>query len=542
VEVKWIVWMEAGSLQMILRKTLFILLILPLLVIPLLAGCANDPLPEVYTENLLSGSNDTYTVGSEDYPYSEGWFEELYLSGPVTLTDDGRVWLEFRASLDFETIRAQGTPTWVTRGVFGGFSLPVGGANEELRFECCVPNRWCGPAWEKLGDVGSKPGGMAVSNGLLFIPCEDDDNVWVYDGETLSISGTVGDGPVYAVNHNGIVYVSCANDDTIWVYSGGGWAKSGDVGGSPEGMVSDGTDLYVACRTSDEIWRLSGGVWAVDPALGAGGVAGAVGNSPKYMAYYDGDIYVGCTAADDDVWIRTGGAWAKDDDVGNGPAEFHEHGGDLFLNCEDDDTVWARSGGVWAIITNVVGTIGNAPIGMEEHHEHLYSACKNSVWSDKKGFWNVSSDFSIVTTDQPMFLKVYDDRLYTSCYASDTIWFFRGETASVNIHVWLTNAQAGATDAFRLEIEHAAFTPNDDTVPNTSDSWVKEKITGVAAQYQTYKLHFPIDMTGVEGDDSLAFKITRVASSDEIAGEVVIQHVGILFKCDKLGNTTSGGG
>jgi len=206
------------------------------------------------------------------------------------------------------------------------------------------------------------------------------------------------------------------------------------------------------------------------------------------------------------------------------------------LNCEDDDTVWSRSAGNWAVVTNIVATVGNAPIGMEEYHNHLYSACKNSIWSNKKGFWNVNSDFSIVTADEPMFLKVYDNKLYCACYASDTIWVFRGETASVNIHVWLTDAQGAATDAFRLEIEHTTFTPDDDTVPVASESCVKEVITGVAAQFQTYNLHFPIDMTGIDGDDSLGFRITRVASSDEIAGEVVIHHVGVLFLCDKLGN------
>jgi len=213
---------------------------------------------------------------------------------------------------------------------------------------------------------------------------------------------------------------------------------------------------------------------------------------------------------------------------------------DLFLNCENDDTVWFKTGGAWAITTNVMTNIGNAPIGMEEFHNYLYSACKNSVWSDKKGFWNVSSDFSIVTADEPMFLKVYDGKLYTSCYASDTIWVFGGETASVNIHVWLTDAQANATDAFRLYIEHATFTPDDDIVPIGSDDCVNEVLTGVAPQFQTYHLHVPLDMTGVEGDDSLAFRLTRIDSSDEIAGEVVIQHIGVLFKCDKLGNPKGG--
>jgi len=553
------------------------LILIPLLLLILIitgCGMAGDPiLDDLYTQGVFPGAASTYSVGSEELPYSDGWFdtlnveefEELNVIGDavigggldvagdtnletvtindqVTLVDDGRIWLEFRVDLDFESVRAHGVPTWVTRGVFGGFSLPVGGANEELQFECCVPNRWCGSAWEKLGDVGDKPGGMAVNNGILYIPCEGDDTVWIYDGSALSISGIVGDAPVYATTHNGNVYVCCVGDDTVWMFDGTTWSLSGTVGNSPEGMASDGIDLYVACRVDEKIWRLSGGVWAIDPALGLGGVAGAVGTSPYYMASYGGDIYVGCAGVDDDVWIRTGGAWAKDDDVDNKPAEFHEHDGDLFLNCEDDDTVWAKSGGVWAITTNVMVDIGNAPVGMEEFHNSLYSACQHSIWSNKKGFWNVNSDFSIVTADEPMFLKEYEDKLYTSCYASDTIWVFEGETASANIHIWLTNAQVAATDAFCILIEHATFTTGVDIVPVGSEDLVNEQLTGVAAQFQTYKIHIPIDMTGVEGDDSLAFRITRIASSDEIAGEIVVQHVGIIFKCDKFGNVTSDGG
>jgi len=55
------------------------------------------------------------------------------------------VLLELQPDLDFVTVQALGKPTWVTQGIFGGFSLPIYGAdNEELFFTICVPDRWDG--------------------------------------------------------------------------------------------------------------------------------------------------------------------------------------------------------------------------------------------------------------------------------------------------------------------------------------------------------------------------------------------------------------
>jgi len=65
--------------------------------------------------------------------------------GPMTMSGDGLVYIELRPDLDFETIRGNaGIPTLVTQGIFRGFSLPVGGANEELFATICVPSRWDG--------------------------------------------------------------------------------------------------------------------------------------------------------------------------------------------------------------------------------------------------------------------------------------------------------------------------------------------------------------------------------------------------------------
>jgi len=492
----------------------------------LLSGCtASDPLVDPFYLTDLYGLGDLEVYGTSLF-YDQ-----------ITLADDGRVWLEFRPDLDFSTVRANGRPTHVTRGIFEGFSLPVFAADdEELYFDICVPNRWSVPAWTYLGDVGDEPGGMAVYGEKLYIPCEADDTVWVYDGTDFSISGTVGDAPVYSCSYGGRLYVTCAGDDTVWQYDGTSWSKSGDVGNSPEGMEEYAGDLYVACRLSDEIWRLSGGVWAVDPALGAGGVAGAVGDAPSYLASYGGDLYVGCAGGDDDVWVRNAGAWAKDDDVGDNPQEFHVSGVDLYLTCENDDTIWVRSGGAWAVATNVQTDVGNAPIGIEYYGSNLYVACMDSIWADIEGWWNQNSDYNEVTTDEPMFLKEYDGKLYCSCKDGDGIWVYEGETAYLHIHVWLPDAQGVATDAFRLYVEYENFEAGVDVVPNTGDDVIIETLTGIAVQYQSYIVTMPLDMTGVQNNDNTGFLLRRIASSDEIAGEVVVNHFGIIFLCDKLGN------
>ena len=66
--------------------------------------------------------------------------------GPLMLRDTGRVYVEFRPDLDYETIRGQaGVPALVTRGIFRGFSLPVYDTDfQELYCNICVPGRWDG--------------------------------------------------------------------------------------------------------------------------------------------------------------------------------------------------------------------------------------------------------------------------------------------------------------------------------------------------------------------------------------------------------------
>lgn len=66
----------------------------------------------------------------------------LESSGPITMIDDGLVYIELRPDLDWATTIATGKPTYIKRGAFSGFSFPLYAADEELFFTVCVPGRY----------------------------------------------------------------------------------------------------------------------------------------------------------------------------------------------------------------------------------------------------------------------------------------------------------------------------------------------------------------------------------------------------------------
>lgn len=136
-----------------------ILLSILLAMVLLAGGCGfeGDPMiDDMYTQNVYPGETDTYQVGSEDLRYSEGYFEDLDVGGTldvtgtstfndaISLVDSGKAWIEFRPDLDPTKLSVNAKPTMVQRGYFIGYSLPVGGADEELLFNICVPSRWDG--------------------------------------------------------------------------------------------------------------------------------------------------------------------------------------------------------------------------------------------------------------------------------------------------------------------------------------------------------------------------------------------------------------
>lgn len=111
----------------------------------------------------------------------------------------------------------------------------------------------------------------------------------------------------------------------------------------------------------------------------------------------------------------------------------------------------------------------------------------------------------------------------------------------VHIDCWVDAAQDAANDAFNLQIEWEYYTPDVDIVPNTSNPVAVEITTGVCAQFQSFQVQFVIPFAGIVGDDEISFRVTRIAVvvGNEMAGEVVINHVGMVFRFDEFGDTTA---
>lgn len=95
-----------------------------------------------------SGYRDIYgdpkiRIGSRANIEAGNYFQ-IDEHGCVTLHGTAKTTFELRPDMDFATVQAHGKPTWVRRGVVGGFSLPVYAANEELFTSIHVPFRWDG--------------------------------------------------------------------------------------------------------------------------------------------------------------------------------------------------------------------------------------------------------------------------------------------------------------------------------------------------------------------------------------------------------------
>ena len=105
-----------------------------------------SPAGNFYVNNLFPNSDSTYDIGASGNEFAEGYFDALIVSGtnPITLVGSARSWVEFRPDLDPTKLAVNAKPTIIERGVAIGYSLPVGGADEELFYSICVPGRWDG--------------------------------------------------------------------------------------------------------------------------------------------------------------------------------------------------------------------------------------------------------------------------------------------------------------------------------------------------------------------------------------------------------------
>ncbi len=109
----------------------------------------------------------------------------------------------------------------------------------------------------------------------------------------------------------------------------------------------------------------------------------------------------------------------------------------------------------------------------------------------------------------------------------------------VHIDSWL--AQAEDTKNFKLQLSWEHYTPSD-VVPATSTDVEVQTATGAgAAQFQSYQVDLTIDYdihtpNNITEDDILGLRLRRIAATaNECGGGIVISHLGVNFRRDKLG-------
>jgi len=133
----------------------------------------------------------------------------------------------------------------------------------------------------------------------------------------------------------------------------------------------------------------------------------------------------------------------------------------------------------------------------------------------------------------PVFNEDDEELYFTICLPN------RWDEASnilVDIDCYLDTANDGKK--FGLQLTYSYYTPGTDAVPDTSSDVNVQTSTGTAPQYQSFKVKFTIPYSSMVRDDALALRVRRIDADpigDEITGEVVITHVGVIFRRNKLG-------
>jgi len=132
------------------------------------------------------------------------YLEQLTLGDQLTLEGDGKVYFELRPDLDFESVRALGAPTRVSRGIVKGFSLPVYSPGEELFLSMHVPDRWDNTSDILLHihcylDTANDDKNFNLQ--ISWVHYTDDDVVPNTASENLSVETATGNAPQYQSFH-----------------------------------------------------------------------------------------------------------------------------------------------------------------------------------------------------------------------------------------------------------------------------------------------------------------------------------------------------
>lgn len=122
-------------------------------------------------------------------------------SGQLSMVGDARYWVSSAPFLDENSANVANKPTLVTRGIFGGYSLPEYAAGEELLFRTRVPHEWDGSSNPWFVAISSISAAEDIGDNYKFqLEWQSKDILHVIPDtiqETLTDEVTVADGTAF---------------------------------------------------------------------------------------------------------------------------------------------------------------------------------------------------------------------------------------------------------------------------------------------------------------------------------------------------------
>lgn len=114
--------------------------------------------------------------------------------------------------------------------------------------------------------------------------------------------------------------------------------------------------------------------------------------------------------------------------------------------------------------------------------------------------------------------------------------------SDITVHVYCRLAGAEDTKNFKLRLAWEKYTPGTDVVPETSNLVEVQTATGASAvEGQSYVVEFTIDYDidtpdVMAIDDRMSLRLRRIAATEnDCAGEIIIEHVGLVIRRNKIG-------
>lgn len=137
----------------------------------------------------------------------------------------------------------------------------------------------------------------------------------------------------------------------------------------------------------------------------------------------------------------------------------------------------------------------------------------------------------------PVYADDYEELFFQLCVPNRY-----DEASDIKAHVICYLDTANTDKKFNLQLSWQHLTPGTGIVPATThDVDVETDVAGAVSQYQSFPVEFTIDYDidtpdNVVFDDLLGIRLRRIGASEaEIAGELVIAHLGVIFRRNKLG-------